>query len=336
MIERKKAFITGIAGQDGSYLAELLLDKKYDVVGLTKEGAILSNIDKIRHSIKLYEGNLCDFSLLKNIIRFEKPDEIYNLASQSSAANSFLNPKETFEVNTLVVVKLLGLIKNYLPEAKLFQASSSEIYGKTNTIIQNELTRKAPGNPYAVSKIAADEMIRIFREKYNIYACSGILYNHESPRRKMEFITRKLAYSAACIKNGIDNSYQIAFDGKSVVRGGKVHVGNLDSQRDWGYSPDYVKAMWMMLQKDRPKDYILATGITHTVKDLCREVFACIEQDWEKFVVVDPFFVRPNENGILKGDTTSIKKDLGWQSKTDFRKMIRILVDAELDKYKNR
>lgn len=318
----KKALITGITGQDGSYLAEFLLSKGYEVFGLVRRTSIL-NFERIKHiqdRIKLISGDLLDQNSLMNAIKESNPDEIYNLASQSFVPASWKQPVFTGEATALGVARMLEAIRAVDPKIKFYQASSSEMFGKVREVPQTEKTQFYPRSPYGVAKLYGHWITINYRESYNMFCCSGILFNHESPRRGLEFVTRKVTNTAVKIKLGLAN---------------ELRLGNLDAKRDWGFAGDYVRAMWLMLQQEEPEDYVIATGVTHSVKDLVRIAFDYINLNWEDYVVIDPKFVRPAEVDLLLGDSTKAKDKLGWGPAIDFKSLINMMVDADLEKVKN-
>ena len=319
---QKKALITGITGQDGSYLAEFLLNRGYEVFGLVRRTSIL-NFERIKHvqdNIKLISGDLLDQNSLMNAIKESNPEEIYNLASQSFVPASWSQPVFTGEATALGVARMLEAIRAVNPKIKFYQASSSEMFGKVREVPQTEKTEFYPRSPYGVAKLYGHWITVNYKESYNMFSCSGILFNHESPRRGLEFVTRKVTNAAAKIKLGLES---------------ELRLGNLDAKRDWGFAGDYVKAMWLMLQQDEPEDYVIATGITHSVKDLVQIAFDYVNLNWEDYVIVDPKFVRPAEVDLLLGDSTKAKDKLGWKPAVDFKSLIKMMVDADLEKVKN-
>jgi GDPmannose 4,6-dehydratase len=318
----KKALITGITGQDGSYLAEFLLSKGYEVFGLVRRTSIL-NFERIKHiqdKITLISGDLLDQNSLMNAIKESNPDEIYNLAAQSFVPASWKQPVFTGEATALGVARMLEAIRAVNPKIKFYQASSSEMFGKVREVPQTEKTEFYPRSPYGVAKLYGHWITVNYRESYNMFCCSGILFNHESPRRGLEFVTRKVTNTVAKIKLGLAN---------------ELRLGNLDAKRDWGFAGDYVKAMWLMLQQDEPEDYVISTGITHSVKGLVQIAFDYVNLNWEDYVIVDPKFVRPAEVDLLLGDPTKAKDKLGWEPATDFKSLIKMMVDADIEKVKN-
>ena len=317
----KTALITGITGQDGSYLAEFLLGKGYRVIGMVRRTSTL-NFQRIKHiqdRIELVQGDLLDEVSLMTILREYNPDEVYNLAAQSFVQTSWLQPVFTGEVTALGVTRLLDAIRMVNPDIRFYQASSSEMFGKVREVPQNEHTPFYPRSPYGVAKVYGHWITVNYRESYDLFACSGILFNHESPRRGLEFVTRKVTHGVALIKLG---------------RADELRLGNLESQRDWGYAGDYVKAMWLMLQQEKPDDYVVGTGETHSVQELCKAAFDCLDLDWQKYVVQDPKFYRPAEVDLLVSDSSKARRVLGWEPKVSFEKLIHMMVDADLETLK--
>jgi GDPmannose 4,6-dehydratase len=313
----KTALITGITGQDGSYLAELLLEKGYDVVGMMRRSSTMNfgRIEHIQDRISLAFGDLLDQTSLIDVMCEYQPDEIYNLAAQSFVPISWKQPVLTGEFTALGVTRMLEAMRNAAPEARFYQASSSEMFGKVQEVPQNERTPFYPRSPYGVAKVYGHWITVNYRESYNLFACSGILFNHESPRRGLEFVTRKVTYGAAQIKLGLAK---------------ELRLGNLDSRRDWGYAGDYVKAMWQMLQQDVPTDYVVGTGATHSVRELCQEAFGYLNLDWEQHVIVDHEFYRPAEVDLLVSDPSRARESLGWEPEISFRQLVQMMVDADL------
>jgi GDPmannose 4,6-dehydratase len=313
----KIALITGITGQDGSYLAEFLLGRGYEVIGMVRRSSTVNfgRIENIQDQVTLVHGDLLDQTSLIDIMRECQPDEIYNLAAQSFVPVSWKQPVLTGEFTALGVTRMLEAMRNAVPEARFYQASSSEMFGKVREVPQNEKTPFYPRSPYGVAKVYGHWITVNYRESYGLFACSGILFNHESPRRGLEFVTRKVTYGAAQIKLGLAHD---------------LHLGNLDARRDWGYAGDYVRAMWLMLQQDRPDDYVVGTGETHSVRELCEVAFGHLGLDWEEYVVVDPEFYRPAEVDLLVSDPTKAGEVLGWKPEVSFEGLIRRMVDADL------
>lgn len=315
----KTALITGITGQDGSYLAEFLLEKGYRVVGLVRRSSTL-NFERIAHiqeQIELIPGDLTDQNSLHAILRETEPDEVYNLAAQSFVQTSWSQPILTGDVTALGVTRLLDAIRLHNPAIRLYQASSSEMFGKVQAVPQTEETPFYPRSPYGVAKVYGHWITVNYRESYGLYAASGILFNHESPRRGLEFVTRKVTDAVARIKLG---------------QATELRLGNLDAKRDWGYAGDYVRAMWLMLQQDLPKDYVIATGESHSVEELVDVAFSYVDLDWRDFVVQDPRFMRPAEVDLLIGDASLAAEDLGWRPAVTFEELIRMMVDSDLDR----
>ena len=312
-----KALVTGITGQDGSYLADFLLDKGYEVIGMVRRTSTI-NFDRIRHiqdKITVVQGDLLDQVSLINILQEQRPDEVYNLAAQSFVPTSFQQPVLTGEFTGLGVTRVLDAIRIADRHIRFYQASSSEMFGKVQEVPQRETTPFYPRSPYGAAKLYGHWITVNYRESYDLFACSGILFNHESPRRGLEFVTHKITHQAARIKLGLADD---------------LRLGNLEARRDWGYAPDYVHAMWLMLQADRPDDYVVATGETHAVREFCQEAFECLDLDWEKYVKVDPKFYRPAEVDLLVGDPSKAKRKLGWEPSVTFRDLVRIMVEADM------
>src|SRR5271169_6077341 len=315
---RKRALITGITGQDGSYLAELLLEEGYEVIGMVRRSSTL-NFERIAHiqdQVSLVAGDLLDEISLIGILREHRPAEVYNLAAQSFVQTSWTQPVLTGETTALGVTRVLDAIRIADPEIRFYQASSSEMFGKVQEVPQNEGTPFYPRSPYGVAKVYGHWITVNYRESYGLHASSGMLFNHESPRRGLEFVTRKVTHGAARIAAGLDD---------------KLALGNLDSQRDWGYEADYVRAMWLMLQQDSPDDYVVSTGETHEVRELCRLAFSAADLDWEQHVVIDEKYLRPAEVDLLVGDPAKAHKVLGWQPEVDFPALVTMMVEADMD-----
>ena len=314
----KSALITGITGQDGSYLAELLLEKGYEVHGMVRRASTekFDRIEHLRDRITLHQGDLLDHRSLTDTLRASKPEEIYNLAAMSFVAVSWIQPTLTAEFTGVGVTRVLEAMREVCPEARFYQASSSEMFGKVLEVPQTESTPFYPRSPYGVAKAYGHFITVNYRESYNLHATSGILFNHESPRRGLEFVTRKITWHAAAIKHG---------------RASELSLGNLDAERDWGYAKDYVEAMWLMLQQDKADDYVIATGKTNTVRECVEVAFdeAGID-DWEQYVKIDPAFLRPAEVDQLIGSPAKAKADLGWEPQTSFEELIRLMTRADL------
>jgi GDPmannose 4,6-dehydratase len=313
----RRALITGITGQDGSYLAELLLGQGYEVIGLHRRSSTVTfeRISHLADRLTLVPADLLDEASMIRVLREHRPAEVYNLAAQSFVQTSFAQPILTGEVTGLGVTRLLDAILLTDPAIRVYQASSSEMFGKVVEVPQSERTPFYPRSPYGVAKVYGHWITVNYRESYGLHASSGILFNHESPRRGLEFVTRKVAFSAAAIKLGLQRT---------------VSLGNLDAQRDWGFAADYVRAMWLMLQQDQPGDYVVATGETHSVRELCQIAFEHIGLDWEDHVVVDQQFFRPAEVDLLIGDASTAREKLGWKPETGFQDLVRMMVDADL------
>lgn len=336
-IKERVALITGITGQDGSYLAELLLKKGYkEVAGIIRKTTHFKyeNIGHIQQDLNLIYADLLDPVSLAAAIKAVMPDEIYNLAAQSSPGESFKQPIHTAEITAIGAHRVLDAAKDIVPNVRFYQASSSEMFGWVKEIPQTEETALNPANPYAAAKLYAHSMAKIYRESYDMFVSNGILFNHESPRRGLGFVTQKVTYAAACAKLGIKTSDHLNEEGEPIVKNGKVALGNLDAKRDWGYAGDYVEAMWMMMQAEKPGDYIIATNETHTIKELCEEAFSYVGKNWKDYVVVDERFIRPTETGPLIGDPAKAKKEIGWEPKTTFKELVAMLVDANVARLK--
>ena len=311
------ALITGITGQAGSYLAELLLEKGYAVHGLVRRVSTFntSRIDHIRERIHLHYGDLVDSSSLRHVLETVRPDEIYNLAAQSHVRVSFDLPEYTSDVTGVGVVRLLEALRNTGLRSKFYQASSSELYGLVHEVPQRETTPFHPRSPYAAAKAYAFYITQNYREAYGMYACNGILFNHESPRRGENFVTRKITRAVGRIVAGTQ---------------GKIALGNLDAKRDWGFAGDYVRAMWQMLQQDKPEDYVIATGETHSVREFLELAFARVNLDWREHVELDPRHLRPSEVDLLLGDASRARAELGWKPEVSFRELVEMMVDADV------
>ncbi len=337
MADKKRAFITGISGQDGSYLSEFLLDKGYEVAGLVRRNAVLDlgNINELKDEVKIYYGDLhSPESIALALLNF-KPDEIYNLASLSSPLGSFSDKLGTIMVTGVGAMHVFERAKQIVPNAKIYQASTSEMFGVPEQVPQNEDTPFNPANPYAAAKEFAHRMAIIARHdrKEPQFISCGILFNHESPRRGLNFVTRKISAAVACIKNKRKEGIPLNEIGEPIVKNGKLKLGDLNAKRDWGYAPDYVALMWMMLQADKSDDFVAATGETHTVLEFAREAFAVVDLDFKDFIETDPRFVPPVQTGPLCGDASKAKRVLGWEPKTKFKDLVRIMVHADLARF---
>ncbi len=313
----KTAFITGITGQDGSYLAELLLEKGYRVCGMVRRSSTenFERIAAIRERIELFQADLLDQTSIASVLAEVRPDEVYNLAAQSFVATSWNQPVLTAEYTAVGVTRMLDAIRQVCPKARFYQASSSEMFGKVLETPQKESTPFYPRSPYGVAKVYGHYITVNYRESYGMFACSGILFNHEGPRRGLEFVTRKITNHAARIKCGLIN---------------ELRLGNLQAKRDWGFAGDYVQAMWLMLQQEQPEDYVVGTGEMHTVQQFVEVAFAHVGLDWKQYVVVDPKFVRPAEVDLLVADASKARKTLGWQPRVNFEQLVKMMVDSDL------
>lgn len=317
----KNALITGITGQDGSYLADLLLEKGYKVYGLKRRTSvpIVDNIQHIADEVEFIEGDLLDQGSLMNAVKIADPDEVYNLAAQSFVGTSWGQPVLTGQITAIGVTNMLEAVRLVKPGVRFYQASSSEMFGKVVETPQKETTPFYPRSPYGVAKVYGHWITVNYRESFDMHASSGILFNHESPRRGVEFVTRKVTDAAARIKLGLQK---------------ELRMGNLDAKRDWGFAGDYVKAMWLMLQQDQPDDYVIATGETHTVQELVEIAFGHVGLNWQDHVVIDPKFVRPAEVDLLLGDPSKAKKALGWELEVGFERLVTMMVESDLEKIK--
>jgi len=325
MIQKKKALITGITGQDGSYLVELLLKKSYEVYGIIRRSSSF-NTERIDHlyqdphekgvRLKLVYGDLNDASSLNHILKTVKPDEIYNLGAQSHVRVSFDIPEYTAESVAIGTVRLLDTIRDSGIKTRFYQASSSEMYGKVQETPQTEKTCFYPRSPYGVAKVYAHWITVNYREAYDMFACNGILFNHESPRRGETFVTRKITMALAKIKHGLQD---------------KLFLGNLDAKRDWGFAGDYVEAMWLMLQQKKADDYVVATGETYSVKEFLTEAFGCADLNWKKYVEIDKKYFRPTEVDVLLGDSSKARRVLKWKPKVNFKQLVRMMVDSDME-----
>jgi GDPmannose 4,6-dehydratase len=314
----KKALVTGITGQDGSYLAELLLEKGYEVHGLVRRSSSFNTwrIDHVRERLALHYGDLVDQNSLVRTLETVQPDEVYNLAAQSHVKVSFEMPEYTTDVTAIGVLRVLDAARDLGLRTRVYQAGSSEMFGLVQETPQTEKTPFHPRSPYAVSKVFGHWMAVNYRESYGMHVSNGILFNHESPRRGENFVTRKITMGVAAIKQG---------------RAKELRLGNLDAKRDWGFARDYVEVMWRMLQQDEPGDYVIATGETHSVREFCEEAFSHVGLDWKDFVKVDPKYFRPAEVDVLQGDPAKARKVLGWKPKVTFKELARLMVDADLE-----
>jgi len=312
----KVALISGVNGQDGSYLAEQLLEKGYEVHGIVQRSAVFDrqNIDHIG-GLELHYGDLCDYASLERILSLVKPDEIYNLGAMSHVGISWEIPCYTAQATGVGVLNLLEAVRMTCPKAKIYQASTSEMFSGEEKEAQNEDTPLDPRSPYSAAKLFAHKMCQIYRRAYGMFICCGILFNHESERRGKNFVTRKITIGIADILKGKQD---------------KIHLGNIDAQRDWGYAPNYTEAMWLMLQQDKPDDYVIATGEIHSIKDFLEEAFKLVKLDWKDYVVIDEKYFRPSETEHLCGDASKAKRILGWEPKTKFKDLVKIMVQSDL------
>ncbi len=317
MTTPKRALITGITGQDGSYLAEFLLQNGYEVAGMVRRtsGLNLERLGGVLDRIKIVSGDLLDVASLVDVVKNFAPTEVYNLAAQSFVTTSWNQPEFTADVTALGVTRLLDAVRIVNPEVRFYQASSSEMFGKVREVPQNELTPFHPRSPYGVAKVYGHWITVNYRESFDMYACSGILFNHESPRRGLEFVTRKISHQVARIKFGLAK---------------ELRLGNLDAKRDWGFAGDYVKAMWLMLNQDRPEDYVIATGETHSVREFCEIAFARAGLNYENHVIVDEQFFRPAEVDLLIGDPKKANDGLGWKTEVSFVELVEMMVDSDI------
>jgi len=311
-----RALVTGVTGQDGSYLAEFLLDKGYEVYGMVRRSSVenFNRIEHIRDKLKFVQADLLDQLSIIDAIKESRPDEIYNLGAMSFIPISWKQPVLTGEFTGLGVTRMLEAARHMNKNVKFYQASSSEMFGKAREIPQNEKTPFYPRSPYGVAKVYGHYMTVNYRESYDMFACSGILFNHESPRRGLEFVTKKVTYGAAKIKLGLADS---------------LYLGNLDAKRDWGYAEDYIEAMWLMLQQNTPEDYVISTGEAHSVKEWVEASFRCLDLDWRKYVKIDKRFIRPVDVDLLVGDSSKAEKKLGWKTKVSFNELVKIMVEYD-------
>ncbi len=321
-MSKRVALITGVTGQDGSYLAEFLLEKGYEVIGMVRRTSTLnfSRIQHIQDEIILVSGDLLDQVSLISVLQEHQPSEVYNLAAQSFVPTSWKQPVFTGDVTALGVTRMLEAIRTVDKSIRFYQASSSEMFGKVQEVPQSEKTPFYPRSPYGVAKVYGHWITVNYRESYDLFAVSGILFNHESPRRGLEFLPRKVSYGVARIKLGLAEN---------------LALGNLDAQRDWGYAGDYVRAMWMMLQQEQPDDYVVGTGETHAVRELCEVAFGHVGLDWQDYVVQDPRFMRPAEVDLLVSDPSKAGRVLGWEPKVTFRELVQMMVDADIALLRN-
>lgn len=333
----KRALITGITGQDGSYLAELLLAKGYQVFGLARrESWYRQNCaSHLAGKVEILFGDVTEGVDIASAVQEAKPGEIYNLASQSRPGESWSRAPETLIVNGLAAIRLFEAVRHNCRACRVYHASSSEMFGQTLVAPQDEQTPFNPVNPYAAAKVYAHQMARIYRESYGLYIASGILFNHESERRPLHFLTQKVAYGAACAALGIENSPDMNERGRPIVEGGKLALGNLEIARDWGYAPDFVRAMWLILQQDQPSDFVIGAGQLHTLRDLCETAYRSIGRDWQESVISDPELVRPLEPGKTLANPAKAKELLGWRPTVSFEEMVGRMVEAQVQRLQN-
>lgn len=333
----KRALITGITGQDGSLLAELLLEKGYQVFGLARRESWYRhhNASHLSGRIEILFGDMSEGIDIADAIQDAKPDEIYNLASQSRPGESWARAPETLVVNGLGAIRLFEAVRHHRPKCRMYHASSSEMFGQALIAPQNEQTPFNPVNPYAAAKVYAHQMAKIYRESYGLYIASGILFNHESERRPLHFLTQKVVYGAACATLGILNSPDLNEMGRPIVQNGKLALGNLEIARDWGYAGDFVQAMWLMLQQKHADDFVIGTGKLHTLRDLCETAYRCVDSDWRESVVSDPALFRPLESGQTLADSSKARKQLGWEPSISFDEMVKKMVIAQILRLKS-
>jgi GDPmannose 4,6-dehydratase len=333
----KTAFITGITGQDGSFLAELLLEKSYRVFGLARRDSWYrpNNASHLAGRIEVLFGDMSEGVDIASAIQEAQPDEIYNLASQSRPGESWARAPETLLVNGLGAIRLFEAVRHNCPRCKVYHASSSEMFGQVSVAPQNEQTPFNPVNPYAAAKVYAHQMAKIYRESYGLYIASGLLFNHESERRPLHFLTQKVAYGAACAALGILDSPDINEMGRPIVQNGKLALGNLEIARDWGYAGDFVRAMWLMLQQERPGDFVIGTGQLHTLQNLCETAYRSVNKDWREVIMSDAALVRPLESGKTLADPAKAREQLGWKPTITFDEMVKKMVAAQMLRLKN-
>jgi GDPmannose 4,6-dehydratase len=327
-----RALITGITGQDGVLLAQNLLERGYEVVGFGRRPSILARTDlhPLFQRITLFHGDAANSVDLADALLHHQPDELYNLAAQSAPGASWAQSLETGEITAMGAHRLFEAVRRFAPACRVYHASSSEMFGAVLESPQNEQTPFNPANPYAAAKVYAHQIARVYRRSYGMFIACGILFNHESPLRRMNFLTQKVAFGAACAKLGVRESRVLNEEGEPVVRDGKLTLGNLDAQRDWGHARDYVEAMRRMLQQDKPDDLVIGTGRLRSVRDLCQAAYGYVGKDWREFVTTDPRFLRPNETGPTVADASRARAELGWEPQISFEDMIAEMVDARL------
>ena len=328
----KKALITGITGQDGSYLAEFLLERGYQVFGLVRRENWFrpNHVNPLDDRVQIVFGDMSEGVDISSALQEAEPDEVYNLASQSRPDESWARAPETLMINGMGALRLFEAVRHVCPQARVYQASSSEMFGHVKETPQNEHTPFKPANPYAASKVYAHDMARIYRESYGLFICSGIAFNHESERRPLHFVTQKIAYGAACAALGIKRSRDLNECGRPMVEGGRLALGNLDTARDWGHASDFVRAMWSMLQLSKPDDFVVGTGQLHTLRQLCHVAYGIVGLDWEDHVRIDTALVRPLETGKTLADARKARSVLKWEPTISFEQMVRKMVDAQI------
>ncbi|SOE64290.1 GDPmannose 4,6-dehydratase [Burkholderia sp. YR290] len=334
----RKALITGITGQDGSFLAELLLEKGYEVYGFARHDSWMRshNASHLADKINILFGDMSEGVDIATALQETQPDEIYNLASQSRPGESWARAPETLMINGMGAIRLFEAVRHACPKARVYHASSSEMFGGSCSGPQNELTPFHPANPYAAAKVYAHQMVRICRESYGLFISSGILFNHESERRPLHFVTQKIAYGAACAALGIRNSRDLNELGHPIVSGGQLALGNLEIARDWGHASDFVRAMWLMLQQDKPDDFVVGTGKLHTLRDLCQAAYGRVSLDWKDHVMSDRKLVRPLETGQTLADASKARKVLNWEPTISFEEMVGKMVDSQIERLESR
>jgi GDPmannose 4,6-dehydratase len=328
---KKTAFVTGVTGQDGSYLAEFLLEKGYEVIGLVRRSTHYhyENIDHLVGRVVLEYGDLIDPDSIERPVAKYQPTEVYNLAAQSVPADSWEQPIVTAEVTAVGAVRILEALRKFKPDARFYQATSREIHGGVQQEVVDETTPFLANNPYGAAKLYAHLMTMTYRQSYDMFACGGILFNHESPRRSLHFVTRKVTMAVACIHLGVEKP-PVNESGQPLVVDGKVRLGNLDAVRDWGYAKEYVEAMWLMLQQEKPQDYVIATNTAYTIRDLCDVAFSHVGLDWREHVETDSRFMRPTEIAASRGDYAKAKAELGWEPRMQFKELIELMVDEDV------
>lgn len=331
----KKALIIGVSSQDGSYLADLLLEKGYEVTGTIRRTTTYAreNIAHLAGRIGVEAADLTDGESIAQVVKKHRPDEVYNIAAMSIPADSWSHPLYTGEVTALGIVRVMEAIRHHAPHCRVYQATSREIFGDIKAESANEETPILGNNPYGIAKAYAHMMTKSYRESYGMFACAGILFNHESPRRSLHFVTRKITAAVACIVNRV-SAPPLDELGRPLVTGGKLKLGNLDAWRDWGYAKEYVDAMWRMMQNPHPKDYVIGTNTAYTIRDACRIAFGHVGLDWEQYVTSDTHLMRPTEITPLKGDYSLAKKELGWEPQISFQQLIELMVDADLKRFR--